>query len=61
MKPTYEDCLKVISDITKDKKFTQEELEYRACLLYFINRIDFWEDFPILYKLIKLYKKLPEQ
>lgn len=58
MKPTIEECLKVIKEICKDSNFTEEELKHRARLLFFINRLDFWTEMPILLKEIQYQRDL---
>ena len=52
-KPTLEDCKKVILEINKDIPQSDEQLLNKAHWLYMLNRLNFWEDMPILLELIK--------
>lgn len=45
--------LKAIREICKDNNFSEEELLHRARLLYFINRLDFGKEMPMLLGLIQ--------
>lgn len=52
MKPTLDECKKVIIDLVSGSECSDAEIMQRARLLYFLNRLSFWDDMPILFDLI---------
>ena len=52
---TIDECYKAISEINKDNIviLTEDEIRYRANWLYFLNRLNFWEELPYLIELIQ--------
>lgn len=43
-----EEYLKVIREICKGKNLTEEEIRHRARLLFLINRLNFFDELPVL-------------
>ncbi len=52
-KPTIEKCLEVIRELNKDIPQSEELIKHKANWLYMLNRLDFWQDMPVLLELIK--------
>lgn len=51
--PTIEECLKVVKEINDGSSQTEEELKHKANWLYMLNRLNFWQDMPILIEIIQ--------
>lgn len=53
--PTIEECLKVVKQLNEkpNPNATEVELKHKANLLYLLNRLNFWEDVPILLEFVK--------
>ena len=57
-KPTIETCLETIKGICEGKNFTEEQLKHRARILFLLNRLDFFDDMPILFEEINYQREL---
>ncbi len=58
MNPSLETCIKTVREINKNNPLaTEEVIIQNARWLYFINRLSFWEDIPVLIDLIKYEKQ----
>jgi hypothetical protein len=52
-KPTIEECLETIRHLNKQNQQTEEELKHKANWLYILNRLNFWEDMPVMIQMIQ--------
>jgi len=53
---TFEECQNFINNLTASSPLSEKERFRRACLVFFLNRLDWDTEFPILLKLIKTYQ-----
>jgi hypothetical protein len=56
--PTLEKCREGINEICKDMRFSEEELQHRARILFLLSRLNFWDELPVLLDEIRYQKKL---
>lgn len=56
---TLDSCVKTVTEIAEQSNLILDtkELRKRGCLLYLLNKLDFWEDVPVLCELISLENK----
>jgi len=57
-KLTIDTCLASVKEICKENNFTEDELKHRARILYLLNKLNFWQDFPVLVEEIIYQKEL---
>jgi hypothetical protein len=51
--PTIEECVNIVREINKDvPNVNEEELKHRANWLYILNRLNFFDDVPVLLQII---------
>jgi hypothetical protein len=55
--PDLNSCIESIKTICAGKDFSDEEIRHRARLLFLMNRLDFWNEFPILLEEIQYQKE----
>lgn len=52
-KPTMSDCLEAVTKINEGIPNTEELLMHKARWLYMLNRLNFWNDMPVMLDIIK--------
>lgn len=52
-KPTMTDCLNAVKKINEGTECSDEKIQHNARWLYMLNRLDFWNDMPVMLDIIK--------
>ena len=58
MNKDYQKCLTAVEQICKGQNFNHDEIHHRARILYLMNKLNFWEDFPVLLDEFKYQRTL---